>query len=89
MKYLCMNNISGAVITNKTTKTQPQAKKVNGLNCYPFSQCAISPSSYSYATIHNGVNWKIAIWLIFLEHFKMVCFLIKSASATFLLKTLL
>ena len=33
LKYrLCMNNISGAARTNKTTKTEPQAKIVRGLN---------------------------------------------------------
>ena len=30
---LWMNNISGAARTNETTNTEPQAKKVNGLNC--------------------------------------------------------
>ena len=34
MKYrLCMNNISGAARTNKTTKIECQAKIVSGLNC--------------------------------------------------------
>ena len=34
MEYrLCMNNISGAARTNKTTKMELQAKIVNGLNC--------------------------------------------------------
>ena len=74
-------------------KYRRQSPKRNKSMAYTVNQlrktfrptCSVSPSSCSSATVHNGVNWKISIWLIFLEHWKMVyLFWLKARQLLFL-----